>query len=84
MPRTRRRYVRRLSRTGAGWTLGEIIMIAIAFAAIVVALAIIIYEVEVNLPERQGVVQPDKYGMVNGQPPKPANKLRARRGAANS
>lgn len=64
MPRTRRRYVRRLSRTGAGWTLGEIIMIAITFAAIVVALAIIIYEVEVNLPERQGVVQPDEYGMV--------------------
>lgn len=39
-------------------------MITVVFAAIVVALAIIIYEVEVNLPERQGVVQPDEYGMV--------------------
>jgi hypothetical protein len=55
MPRTRRRYMRRLSRTGAGWSLGEMITIAIAFAAIVAAVAIIIYEVEVYLPEHQGV-----------------------------
>jgi Flp pilus assembly protein TadB len=66
MPRARRQYVRRLlsrryarrlSRSGAGWTFGEIIMIAIAFAAIVAAVAIIIYEVEVYLPEHQGVDQ---------------------------
>jgi Na+/proline symporter len=42
----------RLFRTGAGWT-----MIAIAFAAFVAAVAIIIYEVEVYLPEHQGVDQ---------------------------
>jgi hypothetical protein len=44
-----------LSRSGAGWTLGEMVMIAIAFAAILAALALIIYEVEVYLPEHQGV-----------------------------
>lgn len=36
----------RLFRTGAGWT-----MIAIAFAAMLTALALIIYEVEVYLPQ---------------------------------
>ena len=42
MPRTR------------GWTLGEIIMIAIAFVAIAVALVLIVYAIEVHLPERHG------------------------------
>jgi hypothetical protein len=47
--------MRRLSRTGAGWTLGETVMIAIVFAAILAAVALIIYEVEVYWPEHQGV-----------------------------
>ncbi len=50
-PHTGRRYMRRLSRSGAGWTFGELIMIAIAFAALLTALALIIYEVEVYLPQ---------------------------------
>ncbi len=50
-PRTQRRYARRLSRSGAGWTLGELIMIAIVFAALVAAVALIIYEVEVYWPQ---------------------------------
>ncbi len=53
-PPTRRRYMRRLSRSGAGWTLGEMIMPALVFSGIVVALAMIIYEIEVYLPEHQG------------------------------
>ncbi len=43
--------MRRLSRRGAGWTLGEILIIAVVFAAILAALALIIYEVEVYLPK---------------------------------
>jgi hypothetical protein len=34
--------MRRLSRTGAGWTLGETVIIAIVFAAILAAVALII------------------------------------------
>ena len=49
--------MRRLSRSGAGWTFGELIMIAIAFAAILAAVVLIIYEVEVYLPEHQRVDQ---------------------------
>ena len=48
---TKRTYMRRLSRSGADWTFGELIMIAIAFAAMLTALALIIYEVEVYLPQ---------------------------------
>jgi hypothetical protein len=50
-PHTGRRYMRRLSRSGAGWTPGEIVIIAVVFAAILAALALIIYEVEVYLPQ---------------------------------
>jgi hypothetical protein len=49
--------MRRLSRRGAGWTLGEMVLIAIVFAAILAAVALIIYEIEVYLPEHQGVDQ---------------------------
>jgi hypothetical protein len=47
--------MRRLSRSGAGWTFGEMIMPAFVFAGILVALALIIYEIEVYWPEHQGV-----------------------------
>ncbi len=47
--------MRRLSRSGAGWTLGELIIPALVFAGILVAVALIIYEVEVYWP--QGVDQ---------------------------
>ncbi len=50
-PHTGRRYMRRLSPSGAGWTFGELILIAIAFTAMLMALALIIYEVEVYLPQ---------------------------------
>jgi hypothetical protein len=57
MPRTPRRHLWRLSRSGADWTLGEMIIPAIVLGAIVVAVAIILYEVEVYPPEHQGVDQ---------------------------
>lgn len=66
MPRTSRRFVRRLFRTGTGWTLGEIILIAVTLGAILAACAIIVYEVEVNLPERQSVVKPASTTWLNG------------------
>ncbi len=47
--------MRRLSRSGEGWPVGVMIMVAIVFAAIVAAVALIVYEVEVYLPARQGV-----------------------------
>ncbi len=40
-----------MSRRGAGWTFGELITIAVVFAAITVAVVLIIYEVEVYLPQ---------------------------------
>ncbi len=49
--------MRRLSRSGAGWTLGEMIVPALVFAAILVAVALISYEVEVYLPH--GPVDPN-------------------------
>ncbi len=49
--------MRRLSRSGAGWTLGEMIIPALVFAAMLVAVALIIYEVEVYLPH--GPVDPN-------------------------
>jgi hypothetical protein len=61
--------MRRLSRSGAGWSLGEIIMIAIAFVAILAALALIIYEVEVYLPEHQGVDSPPPAVIHQTHPP---------------